>query len=193
LGVLDHIQGDFVAVDKVRQSWEAALMFRRLALIAIYAFVTESHIRLGFLTFGCVVAFAAQIHYAPFKSMVANVVEALSLCILVVIALLGLLIEGTAFKYGVVSTDSNAHFSILRGAQVVLVILPGAFVVFATLLALLVCLFGLGFTVCTAKSGFGRRCTIANSTSRLSEPLVFDADSNAEGVQIRSDPSFTAV
>ena len=66
--------------------WEGIIIFRRLILVIIATLITSTIIRQVLLVFACLIAMMIQVRIQPFKRTMSNVLETLSLAILLCIA-----------------------------------------------------------------------------------------------------------
>ncbi len=85
--------------------WEGAIIFRRLVIIVIAIFVPSLIIRHVLLVVACLVAMVMHVQIQPFKKFSSNLLETISLLILLCIAVMNLL-KAVYFDWGEIPKGS---------------------------------------------------------------------------------------
>ena len=117
-------QAPFLCFPELLIPWEGVLIFRRLVIILLFTFMYDVNLRMFFVHLACIIILVSHLYVKPFKRPSDNIMEMLSLSILVILS--GI----THIKAIYDGTDKSAQdvnpqlFNVISTIETVLIVAP---------------------------------------------------------------------
>ena len=175
IAVLQVLQGPFRSHKAIcifpasHLPWEGFLILRRLVLILVLTFVYDTRVKATLSMILCAVILVPHVLVKPFESAIDNVLETLSLVMLIIISGFNLI---KSIYYGEdLDSGSKSLLNKVSLIENVLIILPVAFILLLVMLSILLKLFRLCFPATFVEQTHRRpseNCTPEEQQSLLS-------------------------